>query len=211
MAIPAMNKAFYLLLPGLLAIGACGSGGTGGMVEAPLAGARIGGPFTLTNQNGKAVRWADFRGKYALVYFGYTYCPDVCPVDLQRIMAGYRLFEKAHPDRAARLRPVFITVDPERDTPAVLKPWVAAFDPRLDGLTGSPEAIEAVKKAFAVFASRQPNANSPDAYLVGHSRTPYLFAPDGGPIALVPVDDPATDADEASPELVADFFDQWVK
>lgn len=200
---------------GVIALSACGSrstpGNGSGAVEAPLAGARIGGDFTLTDQDGKPARWSDYKGKYRLVYFGYTYCPDVCPVDLQKIVAGLHRFQKAAPARAARVQPIFISVDPQRDTPAVIKPWVAAFDPRLIGLTGSPDAIEKVKKDFAVVASREGEANGGKDYLVSHTRTPYLFGPEGDPIALVPVDEPNTDGDEGSSDAVEHFLDQWVK
>src|SRR6185369_14158786 len=103
--------------------------------EAPLKGARIGGPFALVDQNGRTVRDSDFAGRYRLVYFGYSYCPDVCPTDLQSIGQAMRQFEKSDPGRAAEVQPIFITVDPERDTPPVLKAYVAAFHPRLIGLT----------------------------------------------------------------------------
>lgn len=214
MAGAEMNTIRKALLPlllglGLSALSACGSPEPDG--QPPLAGARIGGDFTLTDQNGRPAHWSDYRGKYRLVYFGYTYCPDVCPVDLQKIVGGLRRFEKEAPDRAAKIQPIFISVDPARDTPAVIKPWVAAFHPRLVGLTGSPQAIEAVKKDFAVVASREGAANGGKDYLVSHTRTPYLFGPTGDPIALVPVDEPGTEGDEGSPEAVAQFLDQWVK
>ncbi|CAN5168150.1 hypothetical protein BH10PSE13_BH10PSE13_00880 [soil metagenome] len=212
-----MNKARLLFLPALLTLGtlcACGpqppSAGNS-TEEGPLAGARIGADFTLTDQDGKPARWADYRGKYRLVYFGYTYCPDVCPVDLQSIIAGLRRFEKQDPARAAKVQPIFISVDPQRDTPAVIKPWVAAFHPRLIGLTGSPAALEKVKKDFAVIASPEGDPKADKDYLVSHTRTPYLFGPAGDPIALVPVNEPGTDADEGSPDAVARFLDQWVK
>jgi protein SCO1/2 len=188
-----------------------GAANNGAAASAPLAGATIGADFTLVDQNGKAVRWADFAGKYRLVYFGYTYCPDVCPVDLQKIVAGLRQFEKTAPDRAARVQPIFITVDPERDTPTVLKPWVAAFHPSLVGLTGTPEQVAKVKRDFAVVSGKEGDAKATKDYLVSHSRTPYLFGPDGKPIALVPVDEPGTPDDEGSPNAVAGFLDQWVK
>ena len=93
----------------------------------PLQDAAIGGPFTLTDQDGRTVSDRDFEGRYRLIYFGFSYCPDICPVDLQAIGQGLRQFEAAAPERAARVAPIFITTDPERDTPAVLKPYVAAF------------------------------------------------------------------------------------
>ena len=191
-------------------LSACGTGTTASREEAPLAGARIGAPFTLTDQDGKTRRWDDYKGKYRIVYFGYTYCPDICPVDLQRIMQGYAMFAKKNPAAAARVQPIFISVDPGRDTPAVLKNYVGAFGPRLTGLTGTPEQIAKVTKDFAVFYGKEGDRGGKD-YLVAHSRTPYLFGRSGEPIALVPVDDPATQGDEGSPKAVLDMLDRWVK
>src|SRR5690242_11087842 len=117
MAGRAMNKALTsLVLPLTLLLAACNMGPDGnassGHESAPgdLAGARIGAPFTLTDQDGKKVRWDDFNGRYRLVYFGYSYCPDVCPVDLQHIMLAFSRFEKAEPARAAKVQPIFITL-----------------------------------------------------------------------------------------------------
>lgn len=169
-------------------LAAC-SPGAGGADTArpPLAGARIGGPFTLTNQDGKRVSNADFAGQYRIYYFGYTYCPDVCPVDVQNIALAMHSLEKSDPALAARVVPIFITVDPARDTPAVLKQFVTAFHPRLVGLTGSPAEIKAVKDEFAIYSQAQPKR--PDGgYIVDHSRLAYLFGPDGKPLALLPQD-----------------------
>src|SRR4051812_3830736 len=125
-------RAYLLAVP--LALGACGQAVD--PARAPLAGARIGGPFALTDQDGRAVTDRDFAGRYRLMYFGYTYCPDVCPVDLQKLMSGYRKLEGSDPQLAAKVAPIFVSVDPDRDKPAVLKQYVAAFHPRLIGLTG---------------------------------------------------------------------------
>jgi protein SCO1/2 len=188
-----------------------GQADTSTQSDGSLSGAAIGGPFVLTDQDGKKRSWSDFNGHYRLIYFGYSYCPDVCPIDLQRIAQGLRLFEKQSPDRAAKIQPIFVSVDPERDTPAVLKNYVSAFHPRLIGLTGTPEEIAAVAKRFVVVYSREKAAGTTD-YLVSHSRTPYLFGPKGEPIALVPVDDPSTpDVDEGSAQAVAKALDRWVK
>ena len=212
-----MNKARMLLtLPCLALLAACNMGGggnasSGDSVQGELVGARIGAPFTLTDQDGKPARWEDYKGQYRLVYFGYTYCPDVCPVDLQRIMQAFAQFEKAAPQRAARVQPILISVDPARDTPAVLKTYVAAFHPRLIGLTGTPDQIAKVAKDFVVIYNSEKVAGASD-YLVGHSRTPYLFDPDGKPVALVPVDDPGTpDVDEGAPDKVLAFLQKWIK
>ena len=141
-----LRSPLSLLLALLLAlVAACSPAGD---QPPPLQGATMGGPFALTDQNGKTVRDTDFAGRYRLIYFGYTFCPDVCPVDLQSIGQALRAFEKAHPALAARVQPIFITVDPERDTPAVLKPYVAAFHPRLIGLTGTPKADRRGRQAL---------------------------------------------------------------
>lgn len=187
------------------------SSGSGDSEQGELTGARIGAPFTLTDQDGKPAKWDDYKGKYRLVYFGYTYCPDVCPVDLQRIMQGFAAFEKAKPALAAKVQPMLISVDPDRDTPAVLKTYVAAFHPRLIGLTGTKDQIAKVAKDFVVIYNPE-QAKGASGYLVSHSRTPYLFDGDGKPVALVPVDDPGTaDVDEGAPDKVAAFVEKWIK
>lgn len=203
-----MNKASLLIIPLLAVLGACGSGGGDSAAQSadpPLAGAAIGGPFTLTDQDGKKASWSDFNGKYRMLYFGYTYCPDICPLDLQKLMQGYRLFEKQDPARAAKVQPIFITIDPERDTQAVVKNYVSAFHPRLIGLTGTPEEIGKVAKEFAVYYAKA--GDSPKDYLMDHSRSPYLMGPDGKPIAILPTGQ----GDEGNPEKVAAELDRWVK
>jgi protein SCO1 len=126
-------------------------------------------------------------------------------------MQGFSQFEKADAARAAKVQPIFISVDPERDTPAVLKTYVAAFHPRLIGLTGTPEDIAKVAKDFVVIANKEKTEGA-SGYLVSHSRTPYLFGPDGQPVALVPVDDPGTaDKQEGMADDVRAFLEKWVK
>jgi protein SCO1/2 len=209
----AMNKAlFAAALSSLLSLAACGDSSDtaqdGG--QPPLAGARIGGPFTLTDQDGKKRSWSDFDGQYRLVYFGYSYCPDVCPLDLQKLMQGYRLLEKQDAALAARVQPLFITIDPERDTQPVVKNYVTAFHPRLIGLTGTPDEIASVAKEFAVYYARNDKSGAGE-YLMDHSRTPYLMDPEGKPLAILPTDQPGTDEDEGSPQLVLAELDRWVK
>ena len=162
----------------------------------------MGGAFTLTDQDGKSVREADFKGKYRLVYFGYTFCPDVCPVDVQKLMLGLKVFEKQDPVRGAKVQPLFITVDPERDTPEALGSFTKAFHPRLIGLTGSPEAIAEVAKAYGVYFQKSPGA-TPGTYLVDHSRSSTLYGPEGAPIALI--------TETGSPEDIAGELGRWVK
>lgn len=168
----------------------------------PLAGAKIGGPFTLTDQDGHTITEARFAGYYRVMYFGYTFCPDVCPTDMQTLGAGLRAFEARDATRAATVVPVFVTVDPERDTPAVLKPFVGAFHPRMIGLTGSASAIAAVARKYAVFYEKQPPTPG-GGYMVQHSRIAYLMDPQGKPVALIPVD--------KTPDDVAGELARWVK
>lgn len=169
-----------------------------------LRGAAIGGDFTLTSNIGKPVSWDDFAGKYRLVYFGFTYCPDICPTDIQRISQGLAEFEKASPDLAAKVQPIFITVDPARDTVAVVDEFVGNFHPRLVGLTGTPEEIEAAKKAFGVTATRDPAPEGAgENYNITHTTFTYLFAPDGAPLGIVPTDKMAAG--------VAAELAQWVR
>lgn len=179
--------------------------------EAPLAGARIGGPYTLTDMNGVPTTDQRFVGQYRLVYFGYSFCPDVCPVDLNWLMLGLKQFERMDAARAARIQPLFVTVDPERDTAEVIKNFVPQFHPRLLGLTGSADQIAAIARAYAVTYAKQPGSTA-DAYLVSHSQLAYLMGPDGAPIALIPVDDIRTpDVNEGAPDRVAAELARWVR
>ncbi len=167
----------------------------------PLEGARIGAPFALTNQDGKPITDAAFAGKYRIMYFGYTFCPDVCPVDVQNIGAAMKLLDKSDPELAQRIVPIFVTIDPERDTPGVVKQFVSAFHPRMVGLTGSPEQIAKVAKDFAIYYKR--GKGTPDGYMMDHSRQAYLMAPDGKPLALLPQEGP--------PQAIADEIKRWAK
>lgn len=168
----------------------------------PLEGADIGGDFTLTGEDGKPVSWGDFDGKYRTIYFGYTFCPDVCPVDVQRAMAGLKRFEASDPERAAKVQPLFVSVDPERDTPEVLTEFTDAFHPRLIGMTGSREQLDKLTKDYAAYYSiGEPNEAG--GYLVDHTSITYLFGPDGKPIAILPTD--------AGPEAVAEELHKWVR
>lgn len=176
----------------------------------PLEGARIGGPFTLTDQDGRTVRDSDFAGRYRLVYFGYSYCPDVCPVDVQKLMRGLSQFEKRAPALGAKVQPIFITVDPDRDTPAALKAFVGRYHPRLLGLTGTAEQIAAIAKEYVVVYNKV-EGSAPDRYLMAHSQIAFLMDPAGKPLAMLPVDDPTTPADEGAADQVAAELAKWVK
>lgn len=198
---------------GLVAVGAAftlSACNTPPPAEPPLKGATIGGPFALTDQRGKAVSDQDFKGRYRLVYFGYSFCPDVCPVDLQKLMQGLARFERQDAARGGRVAPIFITIDPARDTPEALAPFVARYHPRLLGLTGSDAAIASAAKAYVVSYQKQ-EGSAPDRYLMAHSQLAYLMGPAGEPIALLPIDDPSTPADEGAPEAVAAELDRWVR
>jgi protein SCO1 len=180
------------------------------LTEAPLAGATIGGPFTLTDQDGKLRSNAEFSGQYRIVYFGYTSCPDICTPDMQNLMAGLKKFERDAPKLAAKIQPLFITIDPEHDKAPILKQFVRAFHPRLIGLTGSQADIAAAAKSFAVYYHQESKAN-PSARIFSHSQSPYLMGPDGKPLALLPVDDSKTAANEGAPDSVAAELAKWVR
>ena len=137
--------------------------------------ALIGGPFTLTDQTGARVSDTDFRGRTMLVFFGFTFCPDVCPSGLQVIATALdKLGAKAE-----KVAPIFITVDPEHDTPAVMAEYVKSFHPRMIGLTGTPDEIAAVSKAYRVYAKKVPDPKSTAGYTIDHSTFVYVMGPDG--------------------------------
>ncbi len=141
--------------------------------------ALIGGPFTLTDQHGKKVTDADFRGRHMLVFFGFTNCPDICPAGLQLIAAALDKLGS----KAANVTPIFISVDPERDTPEKLAAYVKNFDDRIVGLTGTQEEVTAVAKAYRVFYEKTPNESSSSDYGMNHTSIIYLMRPDGTYVA----------------------------
>ncbi|MDP3552101.1 MAG: SCO family protein [Novosphingobium sp.] len=198
-----MTHVFRSLLAALAATCTFALSSCGGAVaeSPPLEGATIGGDFTLTGKDGKPVRWSDFAGKYPIVYFGYTFCPDVCPVDMQNIGLGVRQFEQEHRDLAGKVVPLFITIDPQRDTPEVVGAFAANFGPNVVGLTGTPKRIADAAKKWAVYYSKR-EGGTPDAYLMDHSRGVFLMGPKGEPIALLPAD---KDAKSVAAELA-----KWV-
>jgi protein SCO1/2 len=144
--------------------------------------ADIGGPFSLTDQDGKKVTDADYAGQWKLVFFGFTYCPDVCPTTLSRIS----LTLKALGPLGDKLHPLFITIDPERDTPEILKSYIDAFDKRITGLTGTPDEIAAVAKEYRAFYEKVPQG---DTYTMNHSTVIYVMRPDGRYETLLRYDD----------------------
>lgn len=134
--------------------------------------AAIGGPFILTDQNGKAVSDKTFRGKIELIYFGFTHCPDACPTTLTLIGAALK---KLPPADAKKIQPIFITLDPERDTPTVMGEYVNYFVPGMEGLTGSTKAIADVARAFRVSYQKVKDPNSDQPYTIDHSSIIYVM------------------------------------
>jgi protein SCO1 len=154
----------------------------------------IGGPFTLTAADGTTATDQTYRGKWLLVYFGYTFCPDTCPTALNEI-AG--VLERLGPD-AAKLQPLFITVDPERDTPEVMGKYVDSFDPRIVGLTGSPQQIADTAKEYGVYYTPHKSGKDDGDYLIEHSSYIYIMDPRG---IFVKAFDPDTPADRIAESL----------
>jgi len=160
-----------------------------GGVQMPQ-GMVLGGPFSLMDHTGRAVTEADFAGRFMLVYFGFTYCPDVCPTELGTIAAALDALE----GQGERVTPVLITIDPERDTPEALADYVSRFHPRMVGLTGTAQQVAAVARAYRVFYARVQRPEM-SQYLMDHSSFIYLVGPDGRVRALFRPD--------TSPEAIA--------
>ena len=168
------------LLGAIVAVGVIAAAGGGWLIADRLTAdaggeALIASEFALVDHTGKAVADEDFAGKWQLVVFGFTYCPDVCPTTLATVSAALEELG-ADADQVAAL---FITVDPERDTPPVLAEYLANFDPRIVGLSGSPEQIKAAAKEFRVYYAKVDKGDAPDAYTMDHSAFLYLMDPDG--------------------------------
>jgi protein SCO1/2 len=143
--------------------------------RAGTAQVTVGGPFTLTGADGTTVTDQTYRGKWLLVFFGHTFCPDTCPTTLNEIATA---LEKLGPG-AEKLQPLFITVDPERDTPEILNRYTAAFDARIIGLTGSPRQIAAVAEEYGAYGAAHRHKAGAQDYLVDHSTYIYLMDPQG--------------------------------
>jgi protein SCO1 len=178
---PALMYGIIGLLVAVLLLGA------GGFVWLTRGGmaSLVGGSFALEDGNGRQVAAGDFRGKYMLIYFGYTFCPDVCPTTLTEVANA---LDRLGP-KADKLQAIFITIDPKRDTPAVVKQYAAAFSPRLIGLTGSPEQIAQVAKEYRVYYAEHRTGPGPGDYTMDHSSILYLMGPDGTFIAPIRADD----------------------
>jgi cytochrome oxidase Cu insertion factor (SCO1/SenC/PrrC family) len=150
-------------------------GGTEGAATA------VGGPFSLIDENGAPRRDSDFRGKVTLIYFGYTYCPDACPTTLQAISQTLDLLG----GDAGKVQPVFISVDPARDTPEQLKSYAANFHPGIVYLTGTPDALKQAESEYRVYVAKVPQAGSDD-YLIDHSSVIYVMGRDGRYLGEMP-------------------------
>ena len=140
--------------------------------------ALVGGPFSMTDQNGNAVSEASYAGKYMMVFFGYTFCPDVCPQGLQVIGDALDIFSEKG-GKADEIVPIFVTVDPERDTPEILKEYLTNFRPGIQGLSGTIEQTTAMGKAYRVYYAKVKDADSSD-YLMDHTSLVYFMDRDGG-------------------------------
>jgi protein SCO1/2 len=158
----------------------------------------IGGPFTLVNHSGQTVTDADFRGRFLLLFFGYTYCPDVCPTTLTAIGDALDLLG---PD-GDKVTPVFITVDPVRDTPEYLAEYLAYFHPRMVGLSGTPDQVAAVAESYRVYYAKGGKAENED-YIMDHTAVIYLMDPAGNYLAHF--------ANETTPEDMAAGISRYLK
>lgn len=150
-----------------------------------VGGGSIGGPFTLVNGQGQTVTEKDVITKPSLVYFGYTFCPDVCPADNARNAEAVDILE----ERGFDVKPVFISIDPERDTPEVVREFAANLHPKMVGLTGTPEQIKAASLAYKTYYRKQEG--DPEYYLMDHSTFTYLVLPDIGFVDFFKRDDTA--------------------
>jgi cytochrome oxidase Cu insertion factor (SCO1/SenC/PrrC family) len=198
----SMLRNRQALLPYLLLVAAVAGGvlwyeseqvpGLGRVVTTGQAD--VGGPFQLTDQHGKRAGDKDFRGRYMLIYFGYSFCPDVCPTTLAVIAQALdRLGQRSH-----QVVPIFITIDPERDTPKVLDDYMKAFGPSFVGLTGSATEIKDVEKRYRVYAVKKPLPGG--SYGMDHSSVIYLMGPDGKMVSFY---DEAVSPDELAKDLRA--------
>ena len=147
----------------------------------PVAAAPAGGDFTLQSASGP-VALQDFRGKVVLVYFGYTYCPDICPTSLAATAEGLKLLS---PEELARVVVIFVSVDPERDSPARLKEYGDFFHPAIVGVTGAADEVAAIARRYGVFYAEQKVATAGGGYVVDHSSDTFIIAPDGVVVAKI--------------------------
>lgn len=184
--------AFVAIVAALVYMGGFWPGG-GGVDK--LRSVVIGGPFTLEAGDGRVVTDRTYRAKWQLIYFGYTLCPDACPTALNNIAGALKRLGPLAND----VQPIFITIDPARDTPKVVTAYAKAFDDRFVGLTGTPAEIADAARNFRVFYAKVPAKDAPDGYLMDHSSEIYLMRPRD--FAFVTVFDGATSADQLAAGL----------
>lgn len=160
-----------MLAAGLAAYALMSTRGGPTAIGTPL----VGGPFSMVDHTGRSVSEKTYAGKPMLLFFGFTYCPDVCPTELQVMAAALtQLGEKG-----SDVQPIFVSIDPARDTPEVIKAYVENFGPRLVGLTGTTEQVAAMAKTYKVFFEKRENKSAPDSYLMDHSAIIFLMGGDG--------------------------------
>ena len=184
-----LGEAFANRLAGVFGQEMAAPTASGGGMQLP-AGMSLGGPFELTNQAGQAVTERAFAGRWLLVYFGFTYCPDICPTELGTMASALDAMGPA----GEAVTPILITIDPQRDTPAQLADYVPRFHPRMQGLTGTPEQVAAAARRYRVYFARVQRPDMTD-YLMDHSSFIYLVGPDARVRALF--------RPETSPEALA--------
>lgn len=153
--------------------------------------AGVGGPWVLIDQNGKTRSDQDFKDKYKLIYFGFTYCPAICPTELQKTAEAYNELSKRLQDQ---IQMIFVTIDPERDTQSVMKNYVAMFHPDLIGLTGTKEQIDTIKREYKVYGAKVPEG---DTYTMDHSSYIYFMSPQDELIALYKTEQTAEEMEES--------------
>jgi protein SCO1 len=188
-----MNRRRELIHPSALRRSLCGAVLAAVLVIsqpascAATSSVTIGGPFSLTAPDGTMVTDKTYRGKWLLVYFGYTFCPNTCPTTLLEIATA---LEMLGPD-AAKVQSIFITVDPKRDTPDVLGKYTQSFDPRIVGLTGTPAQIAAVAHEYGAYYVAHKSGDGADDYLIDHSTYIYVMGPQGQFVQAFDADTPA--------------------
>jgi protein SCO1/2 len=165
-----MIRRAFLIACAAMALGACDGAGKPAFNAVDITGAELGGNFALTDHNGRKVTAADFRGKVVAIFFGFTQCPDVCPTTLSDMARAMKLLGAD----AARVQVLFVTVDPERDTPELLRAYVPQFDPAFLGLYGDMEATAKVAKDFKIFVQKRPTG-APGQYTIDHSAQTLVF------------------------------------
>lgn len=143
----------------------------------------VGGPFTLIDHHGRTVTDQDYAGRMLLIFFGYTYCPDICPTEVQTMA---EVLDGLTPAEQAKVQPLFITIDPERDNQQVVADYVALFHPGIVGLTGTPAQVAAVANAYHVYYAKSGGEADGTGYMMDHSAYLYLMPPNGGAAALYP-------------------------